>query len=210
MQPSKILTGVIIVLATVIGLSSLALPLFSVQTLSTSTHVNSSTLTSVQMNVNTQTTVTTILIPYSTFTSSYYTAYFLCDPAAMGCPGPPVSATTTYLESSPSVYPALQTTLVSAILLTLSTTTSTLTNSQNIPAYSILGLTDGKFATLAGSVIAILATILVFVMKRGQPISESKPESTIGTHCEKCEAELNPGAKFCGNCGAAVGNLKPL
>lgn len=202
MQPSKILIGGIIALAAMIGLSSLALPFFSVQTFSTSTLVNSSTFTSVQTNVNTQTTATTILVPYSTFTSSYYTAYFLCDPAAMGCPGPPAFTTTTYLESSPSFYPVVQATQVSATLLTLSTTTSTLTSSQNVPAYSIFGLSDGEFAIIAGSIIAILAIALVLAIRRSPTISGSKQESIVGTHCDKCGAELNPGAKFCGNCGA--------
>ena len=203
MQLSKTVFTAIIVLVVAFSLGSLAYPSIAVPVYSTQTLVSNSTVTNVQTSVYTQTVVTSVFVPYLTATVSYYTAYFLCDPASMACPGPPIFTTTTYSESSPSLYPIVVTSQVSQTYTTPFSTLSTQTGSQNIAAYSALGVSGLQFSVLAALVIIVVAIALFLVLKRNPRIlSKAASASTPPSTCMKCGAELEPDAKFCENCGA--------
>lgn len=203
MPLSKTIVSGVIVLAVVISLSSLAYPSVSVPTFSTETLANASTYISSYTSNYQNPTPTTALVPYSTATSWYFTAYFLCDPASMACPGPPVTTTTTFSEWSTSFYQVTVTSQWSETFTTKYSVSSTHTAFQNVPAYSAIGISDPEFVLLAILIIAAGILGLRVTAKRGvgRPRQAELGQFTKNT-CVKCGADLVPNSKFCGKCGS--------
>ena len=148
------------------------------------------------------TSAVTIQVPYSTFTAWVYTAYPLCDPASMACPGPPVPIVTTFSQNSVWLYQVASTSLSSATYTTEYSSLTAYTTTENVPVYSVQGLTSVQFALLVIAVIAVGVLGLLLINKQTRPFKSGTTQS-VRNKCSKCGTEyLSPTSAYCHKCGA--------
>lgn len=156
------------------------------------------------------TSAATIQVPYSTFTAWVYTAYPLCDPASMACPGPPVPIVTTFSQNSVWFYQVALTSFSSATYTTEYSSLTAYTTIEDVPIYSAQGLTGTQFALLVIVAITIGLLGLLLTNRRTGPFENGKANHTRSAknRCNKCGAEyLSPTSAYCHKCGAPRSRL---
>ena len=201
MRLSQFAITCIILIVIVAAVGSLAYPV-PVSMVSTETIPYTSSYTQSSSITLLGTTAATIQVPYSTFTAWVYTAYPLCDPASMACPGPPVPIVTTFSQNSVWYYQVASTSLSSATYTTRYSSLTAYTTIENVPIYSAQGLTSAQFALL---VIVVITVGLLGLLLANRPTGLFKigRVRSVKNRCNKCGSEyLSPNSAYCHRCGA--------
>jgi ribosomal protein L37E len=208
MRLSQTAVTCIILLVIVAALGSLAYPVVPVSIVSTETIPYSATYIESSSITLLGTSAETIQAPYSTFTAWVYTAYPLCDPASMACPGPPVPVVTTYSHNSIWFYKVASSSLSLGTYATEYYTLTSHTTFENVAIYSAQGLTGAQFAQLAVIAVITAGLLLLFLIRRTtRPLGKDR---SVKSRCKKCGAEyLSPTSAYCYKCGAPRSSLRP-
>jgi hypothetical protein len=195
-------TGILLVVI-VAGLGSLAYPIVPVPLVSTETIPRTNTYTEYYSTTLLGTLVTTIPVPYSTATAWYITAYPLCDPASMACPGPPLAVVTTISGNSVWFYQVVSTSQWSETFTTEYSALTAHTTIQNVPIYSAQGLSSAQFVQLVIAIILAGILGLLITHKPSETLREEQTQRSGKYTCAKCGADyLWSNSKFCLKCGA--------
>ena len=203
MRLSRPTVTVVILVVIVAALISLAYPLVPVSQASTETFYNTSTYTENHSTTLVGTLVATIQIPYSTATALVYTAYPLCDPASLACPGPPILVVTTISGNSVYLYQTASTSQWAETYTTENSVLTVHTNTQEIPIYSAQGLSSAQFVQL--TIATVIVGLIVFLLTHKTTETQRKQQSyrPVKDACRRCGAEyLSPTSAFCFKCGA--------
>jgi len=197
-----VVTGILLVVM-VAGLGSLAYPIVPVPLASTETIPGASTYTEYYSTTLLGTLVTTLQAPYSTATAWFITAYPLCDPASMACPGPPLGVVTTISGNSVWFYQVASTSQWSETFTTEYSALTTHTTIQNVPIYSAQGLSSAQFVQLVIALILAGLLGLLITHKRSETLLAEEPERSEKDRCANCGADyLWSDSKYCLKCGA--------
>jgi hypothetical protein len=202
MRLTRTIVTSILLVVIVAGLGSLAYPIVPVPLVSTETISGASTYTEYYSTTLLGTLVTTVQVPYSTATAWVLTAYPLCDPASMACPGPPLAVVTTISGNSVWFYQVASTSQWSETFSAEYSVQSAHTTIQNVPIYSAEGLSSAQFVQLVIAIILVGILGLLLTHEPSKTLREEKPRS--GKYrCAKCGADyLWSDSKFCLRCGA--------
>ena len=208
MSLRKIVVPVVVIAAVIIALLSLSYPSIVVPSISTQPIPNFATYTTQYASGYSQMSVSTFLAGYST-TTAWYPGNPICDPTSNACTPYP-TPTATFVYTQPATY-SYQVTLNSKATSTYTsefTGFSTQTSYQNVPPYTIAGLSEFEFGIAALLIVAaVTAAMLVLFVKR--PASRSSgaktelPSKTV-RYCQQCGAENRKSDKFCATCGTTL------
>jgi hypothetical protein len=165
---------VIVVLAAVIALASLAYPSITVSQVTAQIVPRVVTLTNGYMTGYPQSSSTVVLEGYSTSTA-WYPGNPICDPASSACtPQPLPTSTMTYTQWSTYFY---EVTIYSRLPTTYTSESMTLaiqTNYQTIGAYAATGLSDFQYGLAAMLILAGIVAAFLYVYAAGH--SRSRPQ----------------------------------
>ena len=177
MRLSRTIVTSILLVVIVAVLGSLAYPIVPVSLVSTETIPGASTYTEYYSTTLLGTLVTTIQAPYSTATAWFLTAYPLCDPASMACPGPPLAVVTTISGNSVWSYQVASTSQWSEAFTTEYFAQSAHTSIQNVPIYSAQGLSSAQFVQLVFAIILVGILGLLITHEPSKTLRDEKPRS---------------------------------